>query len=368
VPLSSAKRASIAAVALALLVGAAAAYLRFENRNGTRTAVEPGTLSYPSSPQQVERTLGILNELPGDAPAVAYIDVDSLRKLQASPLAVLLGLTGSDVQDHEYQLFVRETGFDYTRDLDQAAIAFWPGRPEEKNSRAPEDNLAFVIADGHFDEERIRAYARKAGGARIAGKQEIYGIPGKPPVALEFLSPTRMVICSGAKAKDLLASFHSAAIDSYFQARINRVGGAPFFAVVRTDKLSKSFYANFRSSPQIEKLARSIVGLTLAAQPQGNGLGVVLEGESTSAKNALAIASLLEISRMGASIVLSDPKAPAQLTNQQATLLDSLVRKSTIKQEDRWVRLGFDITPEMVGSGKPASPASTESKGNSLHK
>ena len=177
-----------------------------------------------------------------------------------------------------------------------------------------------------------------------------------------------MAICSGAEAKDLLAGSHAAARDSYVQARINRVGGAPFFAVVRADKLPENFYANLRSSPQIEKLARSIVGLTLAAQPQGNGLSVVLEGESTSAKNAIAIASLLEISRMGASIAFSEPKAPDQLTNQQATLLDALVRKSTIKQEDRWVRLGFDITPEMVDSGKPASPASTESKGNNSDK
>lgn len=178
-PLSSAKRASIATVALALLVGAAAvAYLHFRDLNGTRTALEPDTLSYSSSPLQVERRLDILNELPGDAPAVAYIDVDSLRKLQASPVTALLGLTGSNVQDHEYQLFVRETGFDYTRDLDQAAIAFWPGNPQEKHLGAPEDNLAFVVADGHFDEEMIRAYARRSGGAHTAGKQEIYGIPG----------------------------------------------------------------------------------------------------------------------------------------------------------------------------------------------
>ena len=50
---------------------------------------------YPASPQQAERALGVLGELPPDAPAIGYIDVESLRKLQSSPLAALLGLGGS---------------------------------------------------------------------------------------------------------------------------------------------------------------------------------------------------------------------------------------------------------------------------------
>jgi hypothetical protein len=37
--------------------------------------------------------------------------------------------------------------------------------------------------------------------------------------------------------------------------------------------------------------------------------------------------------------------------------MDALVRRSRISHQDRWVRLDFDITPEMLGAGDAASPA-----------
>src|SRR6516165_968711 len=61
----------------------------------------------------------ILSRLPGDAPVVGYIDVAALRRLRDSPLAAMLALAGENPsEDRDYQNFVRDTGFDYTRDLD----------------------------------------------------------------------------------------------------------------------------------------------------------------------------------------------------------------------------------------------------------
>ena len=91
------------------------------------------------------------------APVVAYIDVAALRKLQDSPLAAMLGLAGAQPeQDREYQAFVRDTGFDYTRDLDEAAIAMWPTSVMAPKGRLG-DNLVLAIADGRFDQEKIKA-------------------------------------------------------------------------------------------------------------------------------------------------------------------------------------------------------------------
>jgi hypothetical protein len=359
VPLSSAERVWIALAALAMLAtGGVEAYLYFAGRAASKETSEPGTPIYAASPAQAQRTLSVLAELPGDAPAVAYIDVESLRKLHASPLAGLLGLTGGkSPEDREYQQFVRETGFDYTRDLDRAAVAFWPDGLGEARAGATEDNRAFIVADGRFDEGKIRAYALKAGKVHVSGTENIYEIPGEPAVSFEFLSPRRIAIASGGRSTEFLVSSRSTARDPAFQTRIDRVAGASLFAVARTDSLPKSFYKNFHNSPQIEDLAQSVRSLTLAAQPEGDILKVVLDGESTSAKNALAITTVLEISRMGASAALSGPTTSGQFTNEQDVFLDALIRKSTISHQDRWVRLAFDITPSMLGGGNRTPPA-----------
>jgi len=182
-------------------------------------------------------------------------------------------------------------------------------------------------------------------------------VEGNPPVAFEFLAPTRIALTSGTKSQEWLLDSH-VKIDPSFRAQIDRVARAPLFAVARTEGLPNSFYANFNSSPQIESLARSVKGFTLAAQPQGDVLKVALEGETTSAQNALAITTLLEISRMGASMALSDPKTSARMTNEQAAFLDILIRQLKLTQEGRSVFLHLDITPSMLGdvqsgSGRP---------------
>ncbi|MFZ3214630.1 MAG: hypothetical protein WA192_01080, partial [Candidatus Acidiferrales bacterium] len=121
-PLSSAKRAWIAiAVLLLCLVGAGAAFYFWQNR-----PLPPIVSNVPGVPVAATAP-DILGQLPADAPVVAYIDAASLRTLQNSPLAAALGLASPGPQaDRDYANFVRDTGFDYTRDLDHAAVAFWP--------------------------------------------------------------------------------------------------------------------------------------------------------------------------------------------------------------------------------------------------
>jgi len=347
----SAKRLWIGVAALAALTAAGLVYLHFASRRPSRLTGEPGTLVYPASPQQAEHALGVLAELPTDAPAIGYIDVDALRKSQGSPLSALLGLSGNKASgDPEYQQLVRETGFDYTRDLDEGAIAFWPENTGEPGGGASAENRAFIIADGRFDEKKIRAYALKSGKAHASGAQTIYEIPGAPPVSFEFLSPGRIAITSGAGSAELLAKARPAPPDPALKAGIDRLAGAPIFAMARADRMPKGFYAGLSKSPQVESLARDVVALTLAAQPQGNVLKVVVDGESTSVENAVTIATFLEFSRMGASVALSNPKTSRQLTDEQGAFLEGLLRESRIIRQDRWVRLTFDITPQMLGA------------------
>src|SRR5580692_2862021 len=159
VPLSSAKRALIViAVVLLCLIGAGVAYYLWQAR-----ALPPIVSTVPGVPA-AGRPPDILSQLPADAPVVAYIDATNLRALQNSPLAAALGLATPGPQaDRDYANFVRDTGFDYTRDLDHAAIDFWPASfgssPKDINA-----NHALVISDGRFDQQKIWAYADRGPG------------------------------------------------------------------------------------------------------------------------------------------------------------------------------------------------------------
>lgn len=339
--LSSTKRALLAVAALAFLGAAATAYVYYR-------------LHRPLSGASVGQAPGILTELPPDAPAIAYVDVAALRNLTNSPLAAVMGLAQPGPrEDRDYADFVRDTGFDYTRDLDRVAVALWPaGLGTTPNPLG--QNRVFVIADGRFDERKIKAYALRTGKVTTRGTQSSYEVPGNPPVSFEFLSPTRIVLATGNDASALLNLSNRAGRDPAMQARINRVAGAPVFAVARTDNLPPSFYANFANSPQLETLARSVRGLTLAGQPDGELLRVTLDGECDSMKNALAIGTLLDGFRMVGAMALSDPKTRRQMNKEQAAFLDAFISQVKVTHQDRWVRLSLDITPQMLGASSSA--------------
>jgi hypothetical protein len=301
-----------------------------------------------ASPATAALAPNILALLPPSAPAIAYIDAATLRRLQNSPLAAILGLTQSGPQpDRDYQDFVRDTGFDYTRDLDKAAIAFWP---VISPSGYISENRVVAIADGHFDESKIKAYALRTGRVVTRNARSMYEVPGSPPVLFEFLSSTRIALASGPDADNFLPASTSSPLDPAVQARINRIAGAPIFAVVRTDNLPAEFYESLRSSPQFQNLARSVQSLVLGGRPSGDLIHLTLEAECNSMKNAIELETLLDSLRIFGPIALADPKTRRQMTSAQISLLDTLINKTTITHQDRLVRLSLDLTPAMLGA------------------
>lgn len=339
--LSSAKRALIATVIL-LVLGAGAAGILFLRMHRPMQAADSG------NPPD------ILKLLPPDAPVFLYIDAAALRGLQGSPLAAVLGLASrSPQQDRDYADFVRNTGFDYERDMDHAALALWPaGMATPENPLG--DGHAFAIVDGRFDQRKIEAYALRTGRLEMRGTQSIYEVPGQPPVAFQFLSADRIAIASGQKGDTLLGASQPQARDGATEARIDRVAGAPFFAVARTDHLAESFYDNFRSAPQAGKFIRSIQALSLSGKPQRDGIVMALDAECDSMKNALEISTLLDGLRMLGSLAMSDPNTRRQMTPEQIAFSKAFLRKLQITHQDRWVRLTLAITPEMLAAASAA--------------
>lgn len=305
-------------------------------------------------------TPALLDLLPANAPAIAYIDVASLRKIQNSPLAGLLGLTGTapagsrvEPVDRDYAQFVRGTGFDYSRDLDKAAIAFWPHDLTPAANEAG-DNPSLAIADGRFDQQKIIAYALRAGGrADTANGEKRYVVPGKPDVAFKFLSQTRIAIASGNHAEDLLnlRSGAQPGPDPAIQARVQRMAGAPIFGVVDTSQLPPDFYASFKNSPQLESIVRSIQSLSLSGQPQNDEIHLSLDVECSSMTKAIELSALLDTFRVFGSMSLSDPKTrqQMQMTREQADFVKALIQEAKLSHQERWVRISLDVTPAMLG-------------------
>lgn len=348
--LSSTKRALIAlAIILVLLVAGGVWYvLRMHRHMPVANGGPPP---------------GLMNMLPGDAPVLSYLDVAALRKIQTLPLGVALGFESPGPQtDHDYAEFVRQTGFDYSRDLDQAAIAFWPATPDPTPAGTAQDR-ALAIADGRFDVEKIKAYAERAGGKPVLrGTQAVYEVPGAPPVAFEFLSPTRLAIASGPNPSALLDFSSPAPRDAATQASIERVAGAPLFAVARMDHLPPNFYASMHNSPQLEKFVRSIQSLALAGKPDGNQFDVTLEAQCDSMTGAAALAAQLDLLRMVGAMALADPHTRRQMTREQSDLLEALIHQAKVTHQDKWARLSLVITPEMLGVPHASTPAPKPSR------
>lgn len=93
--------------------------------------------------------------LPG-ADAFFYANVGWIRKVTNTPLPPVS-------HDPEYEQFLRETGFDFERDLDSAAFAIhypekWPGGGT--GGAAPEPRFSEVFI-AKFNGERLAAYLKK---------------------------------------------------------------------------------------------------------------------------------------------------------------------------------------------------------------
>ena len=336
-PVSPTKRLLVAIAALICLVSAAAVIVILRWRRPL-PAANAGT---PPS---------LLSLLPPDAPAVGYIDVVALKRLQGNLLADILGLAGTNPQqDRDYQDFVRDTGFDYTRDLDHAAVGFWPGRTNN-------DDRTLAIAEGRFDQTKIKSYALRTGKIVSSGPQQVYLAPGNPPVALEFLDAKRIAIASGPAPEVILAGIKLSTRDPVMQKRIDRVAGAPLFAAARTDSLPPSFFDSLRRLPELQSIVRTIQGFTLAGQPEGNLVHATLDAECDSMASAVRLATVADTLRFLGSMALSDPKTRQQMTKEQFSFLSALLSQAKLSHQDQWVRLMIDVTPAMLGEGSGASP------------
>src|SRR6266849_2566246 len=302
--------------------------------------------------------------MPADAGAVLFADFGELR--QAPFTSQLYAWAPKPQTDADYAQFVKETGFDYERDLDRIAIAV------EKRGQ---DSILFAILDGKFDRQKISAYVLKDGSAVKAGGHEIFSttISGTSrKISFAFLTNQRIALANDSNLAVFLDAKKRSEDASEWRVRFERLAGSPLFAVIRQDAalgaaLTAQAPGGLRS-PQLSALLDQLQWITLAGKPESDRLRVVAEGECTADATARQLVDVMNGVAILAEGGLNDPKTRQQLDPAMREAYMELVKSADVSKIDRGdtksVRLVFEITPGFLNAARKSPPATPDSTPN----
>jgi len=82
-----------------------------------------------------------------------------LTELRSAPFTRSSTTVPKGQADAEYSQFLRDTGFDYERDLDRVAVSI---------IKAGKDSKLFAVAEGRFDRSKVEPYAAAQALAKTA--------------------------------------------------------------------------------------------------------------------------------------------------------------------------------------------------------
>ncbi len=305
----------------------------------------------------------MLGHIPGDASTVLFLDLKSFR---GTPfLAQLYDWAPHSAMDEDYKQFVRETGFNYERDLDRVALLTIPRSP----------NSFFVaIADGRFDRKKIEAYAAHSGKQVMRDGRKIFSLrlgDGTRPSYFTFLSNSRIAWSDDPSQGGLLQQFSHSATPAEWAERFTRLAGTPLFALMHQDDASLNALARQAPggmrSPQLAALLGKLQWISIGGKPDGTILRVVAEGECNSEAVIRQLNEFLGGVVILAQAGLNEPKTRKQLDPQLHDALMDLLQSADVQKLDRGtsksIRVVFDVTPKLLETARAlpgaAQPAQT---------
>jgi hypothetical protein len=314
--------------------------------------------SHRNSPGRAE----VLALMPADADAILYADLTALR--QSPFVAQLIAWAPKPQADADYAQFVRDTGFDYERDLDHIAIASY-----KKSQRT----TLFAVATGRFDKKKIAAYAQQHGKAfttdKHAGSKLIFAVPMSDSPAVVFFTFLRddeiAITDDDAGPGQLGDRVRPDDRRANWKTRFERLEGSPLFAVLQQnagagEALAAQAPGGLRS-PQLSALLNRLQWITFAGLPAGESLRVVVEGESSDDATTRQLADMLNGVIILAQAGLNDPKTRQQLAPELRQAYLDLLSSADISRIDRnqtkSVRIVVDLNPKFLNVAKSASPA-----------
>jgi hypothetical protein len=298
----------------------------------------------------------LLSAMPMDASAVLFIDLSDLRRTQFA--AEFYNWIPKNQVDADYAQFLRATGFDYERDLDQTAIAVL---------KAGADSQLFAIAEGRFDRAKIEGYARQSAKQETRAGREIFTVPlndGTRKISFTFLGKQKIALTDAGDLTRFLTPPSDGSDVREWREHFRREAGSPLFAIIRQDAGAGSALASRTpggfQSPQLSALLDQLQWISLAGKPQGNALRVVAEGECASEQTTRQLADLLNGVLVLAQAGLHGPKTRHDLDPGARDAYLELLKSADVSRLDRGdtksVRLIFDVTPKLLQAAAKAEP------------
>ncbi len=306
----------------------------------------------------------LLAQMPSDASAVIYIDLDALK--QSPFLAELYKWAPQPTADADYAQFLQSTGFNYESDLNGVSIALL--------KHGQETNL-FAVADGRFDQKKISAYASQTGTRETRRGREIFSVPvsgGTRRISFTFLRNGRIALANDANLESSLSQPHADSDAQAWHERFRRLAGSPVFAVVRQDAgagaaLSSQAPGGMQS-PQLSALIDQLQWITIAGKPEADHLRVVLEGEGTADAPTRQLSDVINGLLVLAQAGLHDQKMRQQLQPEVREAYLEMLKSADVSQIDRGetksVRLLFDLTPKFLEAARTAMPSAPSAPQN----
>lgn len=315
-----------------------------------------GLYSYQRGNDATATRAAMLAILPSDASAVLFADVAEIR---SSAFAAELYKWAPQPQvDPEYTRFLRDTGFDYERDLDRVAIAM---------IKRDDASGVFAVADGRFDQAKIEAYATQSGSHINRTGHQIYSVNisgSARRMSFTFLRADRIALTDD-DLPALLTQQASREDAQRWRDRFERLAGSPIFAVLRQEAFAGSGISSRApgglQSPQLATLLDQLLWVTLAGKPEGDRLRVIAEGEYGDDRTARQLSDVLNGMLVLAQAGLNGPDTRRKLNPLTRDAYLEILRSADVSRIDRGetksVRVIFDVTPTMLQAARTVVPA-----------
>jgi hypothetical protein len=303
----------------------------------------------------------LLSAMPPAASTVVFADFAELRR---APFATeIYNWIPKNQVDAEYMDFLRKTGFDYERDLDQVAIALVRGEKESK---------LFVLAAGSFDRKKIETYAAQSGTRETRNGREIFSVPlseGDRRISFAFAGKDKIALTDAVDLASFLRPAPNSADAREWRERFTRLAGSPVFAVARQDAAAGDALASQTprgfQSPELSTLLNQLRWITLAGKPQERSMRIVAEGECGNEQTSRQLSDLLSGLLLMAEAGLNGPQTRQGLDPRIRDAYLEIIKGAEVSRVDRGgtksVRVVFDVTSnflDAVSTATPAIPAS----------
>ena len=303
--------------------------------------------------------------IPADTNSVVFAD---FKQLRTAPFFSTLSNWVPQPQqvDAEYAKFLRDTGFDYERDLDRVAIA---------TIKRGQTTEFFVVGDGRFDRKKINTYISQFGTHDKTDGREVFTAPLKGSarkVSFVFLHQNRIALTDDPDLASMLRNpIRGDGCKSV--ARTVRSFGRLALVCSLSPGCERWFrnrrsHAKRRASTTARFAPRSVAVDHARWCAGKNRLRLVAEGECPNDPTAHDLADVLNGIRLFAQAGLNDSKVRHQLDDQTREAYIDLVHSADITRLDRGetksVRLVLEITSEILKTARstaaPLEPAHHE--------